>query len=135
MPTFKFLVKRLIACIYESLVLIAIWMLITWLFVLLFGGIASGASRLALQILLWVSAGAYFVLSWHKNGQTLALRAWKMKIVTSDNETLSFKLACLRYILASILLMFFGLTILWAFLDKDKLFLHDRLLNTKCVTV
>jgi len=135
MPTFKFLIKRLIACIYESLVLVAIWMLITWLFVLFFGGITNGASRLSLQVLLWISAGAYFVLSWYKNGQTLALKAWKMKVVTNDNETLSFKLACLRYVLASILVMFFGLAILWAFFDKDKLFLHDRLLNTKCVIV
>jgi uncharacterized RDD family membrane protein YckC len=135
MSTFKFLFKRLIACIYEALVLIAIWMLVTWLFVLFFGGVASGASRLSLQLLLWFSAGVYFVLSWGKSGQTLALKAWKMKIVSKDNATLSFKSASVRYLLASILIIPFGLTILWSFFDKDRLFLHDRLLNTKCVYV
>ena len=129
----KFLIKRLIACVYELLVLIAIWMLVTWLFLLCFHSAESPSMRLLLQVFLWLSAGVYFVLSWYRSGQTLALKAWKMKIVYHDNKTLSLTQACLRYILASLLMMPFGLTIVWSFFDKDHQFLHDRLLKTKCI--
>jgi uncharacterized RDD family membrane protein YckC len=129
----KFLIKRLIACLYDALILIAIWMLVTWFYIFSFGEILSPFQRLSLQMLLWLSAGVYFMFSWYKGGQTLALKAWKMKIVSQANVDLSFKVCFLRYVLASVLMMLFGLTLLWAFVDKDRLFLHDRLLNTKCI--
>jgi uncharacterized RDD family membrane protein YckC len=56
-----------------------------------------------------------------------------MKIVSQDNIGLTLKSACMRYVLASVLVMPFGLTLLWAFVDKNQLFLHDRLLKTKCI--
>jgi uncharacterized RDD family membrane protein YckC len=129
----KFLIKRLLACVYDALILIAIWMLVTWFYIICFGEISSAYEREVLQLLLWLSAGIYFIFSWCKGGQTLALKAWKMKIVSQDNTSLTLKNASLRYVLASVLVMPFGLTLLWAFVDKDRLFLHDRLLKTKCI--
>lgn len=131
--TYKFLLKRLLACMYELLILIALWMLVTWLYMYLFGLISNEFKRLGLQLLLWLSAGVYLVLSWHKLGQTLAMRAWKLKIVNADGTGLSLKQASLRYVVASVLAMLFGLTFIWAFIDKQKLFLHDRLLATRCI--
>ncbi|MGV3582735.1 MAG: RDD family protein [Methylophilus sp.] len=133
MSNYKFLIKRLIACFYDALILIAIWMLVTWIYIISFGEVSSTYQRSSLQLLLWLSSGVYFVFSWYKGGQTLALKAWKMKIVSQSNTNLAFKICFLRYILASVLLMLFGLTLLWAFMDRDRLFLHDRLLKTKCI--
>lgn len=133
MSNYKFLIKRLIACLYDALILIAIWMLVTWFYIICFGEVSSVYQRSLLQILLWLSAGVYFVFSWYKGGQTLALKAWGMKVVSQANTDLSFKICFLRYVLASVLMMLFGLTLLWAFVDKDRLFLHDRLLKTKCI--
>lgn len=133
MSNYKFLIKRLIACIYDALILIAIWMLVTWFYIICFGEVLSVYQRSLLQIFLWLSAGVYFIFSWYKGGQTLALKAWKMKVVSQANTGLSFKVCFLRYVLASVMMMLFGLTLLWAFVDKDRLFLHDRLLKTKCI--
>jgi uncharacterized RDD family membrane protein YckC len=133
MSNYKFLIKRLMACVYDALILIAIWMLVTWFYIISFGEVSTTYQRSSLQLLLWLSAGVYFVFSWYKGGQTLALKAWKMKIVSQSNNNLAFKICFLRYILASVLLMLFGLTLLWAFMDRDRLFLHDRLLKTKCI--
>jgi uncharacterized RDD family membrane protein YckC len=133
MSNYKFLLKRLVACVYDALILIAIWMVVTWFYIICFGEVSSAYQRMVLQILLWLSAGIYFIFSWYKGGQTLALKAWKMKIVSQDNIGLTLKSACMRYVLASVLVMPFGLTLVWAFVDKNQLFLHDRLLKTKCI--
>ncbi|MGZ8271494.1 MAG: RDD family protein [Methylophilus sp.] len=133
MSNYKFLIKRLIACVYDALILIAIWMLVTWFYIISFGEVSSTYQRSSLQLFLWLSAGVYFIFSWYKGGQTMALKAWKMKIVSHANTDLSFKVCFLRYALASVLIMLFGSTLFWAFLDKDRLFLHDRLLKTKCI--
>lgn len=128
--------KLFAACIYELLLLIALWMLFTWIFVKVFGDATVGYKRFGLQLVLWLCTGAYFVWCWCKSGQTLAAQTWKIKLVTQSSEnrqnnTLSFKQACLRYALASACLLACGLGYFWAFIDKNGLFLHDRLLKTR----
>lgn len=127
------LIKRFAACVYELLLLIAIWLACAAIFVMLFGNADTGWKRLGLQLLLWLVAGAYFVWCWHKSGQTLAAQAWKIKLVNAQNETLSIQQAILRYALASACLLAAGLGFLWALVDKNQLFLHDRLLKTRLI--
>lgn len=130
--------KLFAACVYELLLLIALWMLCTWIFVSLLGEATAGYKRYLLQLVLWLCTGAYFVWCWCKSGQTLATQTWKIKLVTQSSEnqqnnTLSFKQACLRYALASLFLLACGLGYLWALIDKNGLFLHDKLLKTRFI--
>lgn len=119
------------ACVYELLILIAIWMLFTWLYVSLFGDATHGSKRFFLQLLLWFISGIYFVVCWVKTGQTLAMQAWKMKIVGPNGNLLSWRLATLRYVLASILVLMFGLSLLYMLVNRQRLFLHDRLVGSR----
>jgi uncharacterized RDD family membrane protein YckC len=123
------------ACVYELLILIAIWMLFTWLFVTVFGDATQGYKRLLLQVLLWMVTGVYFVLCWVKTGQTLAMQVWKMKVVNHEGQLLTVKQALVRYLLATLLMMVFGIGFLYMFINKKRLFLHDHFLNTRCVLV
>ena len=125
--------KLFAACIYELLLLIALWMLCTWIFVSLLGDATHGNKRYFLQLFLWLVTGAYFVWCWHKSGQTLATKTWKIKLVNKQNTTLSIKQCCIRYALASASILACGLGYIWALLDKDSLFLHDRLLKTRFI--
>lgn len=128
------LLKRLAACLYELLSLVAIWLLCTALFLSLFGNADTSLKRLCLQLFLWVMTGAYFVICWIRTGQTLAAQAWKIRVVNAKGETLSAPKAIFRYVLASVsLVSLLGLGFLWALFDKDRLFLHDRLLKTHFV--
>jgi len=129
------LVKRLAASVYELLSLIAVWLLCTFVFVLFFGGVETAIERYALQLILWVVAGIYFVVCWRKTGQTLAAQAWKIKLVNMDNNPISLKQALLRYILATLSLLVLGAGFLWALVDKEQLFLHDRILNTRIINI
>ena len=128
-------IKLFAACVYELLLLIALWMLFTWIFVRVFGDATGGYKRYVLQLVLWLATGAYFVWCWCKSGQTLATQTWKIKLVTQgsenqQNNTLSPKQAVIRYALASACLLACGLGYFWALIDKNGLFLHDRLLKT-----
>ena len=133
------------ACIYELLLLLALWMLCTWIFLSLFGDATSHYKRTFLQLFLWLITGAYFVWCWTKTGQTLAAKTWKIKLVTQNlanqdltnqqNVNLNTQQAMIRYALASASIVACGLGFFWALVDKDGLFLHDRLLKTRFIRV
>jgi uncharacterized RDD family membrane protein YckC len=127
--------KLFAACVYELLLLIALWMFCTWIFVRIFGDATGGYKRYALQLFLWLATGAYFVWCWCKTGQTLASKTWKIKLVNLQNTTLSMQQALIRYALGSASLLACGAGFFWAFVDKDGLFLHDRLLKTRFIKV
>jgi uncharacterized RDD family membrane protein YckC len=125
---------KLGACfIYDTLVVIAISFFCGWLFLWLVGDATHGAKRYALQLFLWLSVGVYFVWCWSKSGQTLAMQTWKLKVVDQQLQLLTIKTAVARYVLACISLMLLGLGFLWAIVDRDKLFLHDRLLRSRII--
>ena len=128
------------ACVYELLLLVALWMLCTWMFVGLFGDATSHYKRTFLQLFLWLVTGAYFVWCWTKTGQTLATKTWKIKLVTQNlanqqNVNLNKRQAIIRYALASASILACGLGFIWALVDKDRLFLHDRLLKMRFISV
>ena len=56
--------------------------------------------RWALQALLFVAIGAYFVYCWVRAGQTLAMKSWRLRVVDRDGSLLSPLRAVLRYLLA-----------------------------------
>ncbi len=127
---------KLGAClIYESLVIIALSFACALAFLLIAGDASHDIKRYVLQLFLWLSIGIYFVWCWQKSGQTLAMQTWRLKILDKNNQILTIKLAIARYILASASLMLFGFGFLWAIIDRDRLFLHDRLLQTQIIVV
>jgi uncharacterized RDD family membrane protein YckC len=116
--------------VYETLILIALWMAGTALFLALNGVDASLQSRWLLRGFLWFLSGIYFVWSWIKSGQTLAAQTWKVRLVDEQSSPLCLRQAILRYMLATISLLVFGLGFFWVLVDKDRLFMHDRMLKT-----
>jgi uncharacterized RDD family membrane protein YckC len=99
----------------------------------LFGDATAGNKRLFLQLILWMVTGIYFIWCWCKTGQTLATKTWKIKLVNQHDVTLDSRQALTRYALANLSLLACGAGFIWAFVDKDSLFLHDRLMKTRFV--
>lgn len=127
---------KLGAClIYEALVLIALFLLCTAVFVLVCGDATVGIKRYLLQLCLWLAAGVYFVWCWHRSGQTLAMHTWQLKLVNQEAQLLTLKAAMLRYVLASPSLLVLGIGFLWAIVRRDRLFLHDVWLKNRIIYV
>lgn len=125
---------KLGACLmYELLTIVAIIFVSTGLFLIIAGDASHGVKRLFLQLFLWLVVGAYFIRCWIKTGQTLAMQAWKLRLIDEQSQLLTMQQAIVRYLLASLSMAFFGMGFLWAIVDKKKQFLHDRLLKYKVV--
>jgi uncharacterized RDD family membrane protein YckC len=126
--------RRLLSMLYESLVVFAIMFFAGLAFYGAANGRLSGGTRHAFQLYLFLVLGIYFVACWSRGGQTLPMQTWKLRLVRSENLPVGVGRALLRYVLAwPSLLLFFGGGILWAFLDRDRQFLHDRLAGTRIV--
>ncbi|MDI6747401.1 MAG: RDD family protein [Rhodocyclaceae bacterium] len=128
--------RRLAGMLYESLLLLGVLSALVLLPNLLVGVIWQVAMPgWALWVNVALAAGLYFVYQWHRNGQTLALKTWRIRIVTSaDGQPPSITRALFRYLLAwPSVLSVVGL--LWALIDRDRQFLHDRLSGTRIISV
>jgi uncharacterized RDD family membrane protein YckC len=116
---------------YDCLLIAALLFVATFLFTLMFGGIASAGQRYALQGLLWLVTGTYFLWYWTHGGQTLAMQTWRIRLIDHAGGGVCLKQGILRYIAATAGVLFFGAGLLWALLDREGLFLHDRLVGTR----
>lgn len=82
---------------------------------------------------VFVVLGAYFLWYWIHGGQTLAMQTWNIRLTTPSGAQPSSARLALRYVLAWPSLLYFGAGVLWAFFDRDRQFLHDRLAGTRLV--
>lgn len=77
--------------------------------------------------LAWV--GYFFVFFWAKSGQTLGMKAWRLRVQNTDGTKIS-KLTGMKRLVPTL----FGLGNLTVLFDrKNKLSLQDRLTNTEVV--
>ncbi len=84
-------------------------------------------------LLGWV--GAYLVYCWVRGGQTLAMKAWRLRLVTVDGGPVGLPRAMVRYVAAVAGTLPFAAGFLWALLDRDRQCLHDRIAGTRLVRV
>lgn len=72
--------RRLLAWIYDALVVLAILFVGSFLVLPLTGGMAVGAGNLPYQLWLLLLVALYFLLSWRYGGQTLGMRSWRLQL-------------------------------------------------------
>lgn len=77
---------------------------------------------------------AYFVWFWRRDGRTLAMKTWKIRLVARDGSRPSFDQLILRNLLAWPSIGLLGIGLFWALADRDRQFLHDRLSGTRLVS-
>jgi uncharacterized RDD family membrane protein YckC len=119
--------RRLASMVYEAVLLFAVGFFAAWLFFFASGGgdATAGAARHLLQLFIGLVFAAYFLWSWLRGGQTLAMKAWRIRLV----EVTPAK-ALIRFVLATLLVPTL-ISIAWSVFDRDRQFLHDRLAGTR----
>lgn len=126
--------RRLICMVYESLLLCGVTFFAGLLFLGIGGGTQNGWLRLLFQAYLFLVIGLYFVGSWRRSGQTLAMKTWRLRLVGANGARISMRQAMVRYVCAWPCLALGGIGIIYAMFDRDRQFLHDRLAGTKIVS-
>jgi len=121
--------RRLASMLYEALLLFAVAFFAAWVFLFASGGrdATVGWLRLALQLFIAAVFAAYFLSCWLRGGQTLAMKAWRIRLVEVTPRK-----ALARLLWAGIFVPT-GISIVWAWFDRDRQFLHDRLAGTRLV--
>ena len=125
--------RRLISLVYEGLILATVLMAGTLPAVMLTRTWEQWSARLTLQLWLIALCSCFYVWQWAGMGQTLPMKTWKLRLVAKNGTPLSHARALLRYAAALVSVATLGLGYLWALVDRDGLFLHDRLAGTRLV--
>jgi len=124
--------RRLAAGCYDLLLLVAVWMLVTLVIVAIRHGEPVPAGEFFYQLLLLTTAALFFITSWVRGGQTLGMRAWRLRVETVSGQPLDLQTAMLRFMAG---LCTGGLGLLWIWIDRDSLAWHDRISRTRVVLV
>ena len=129
--------RRLAAACYDALVLAALWMLTAAVLVPLSGGAITSnrpAWHAALQLCLLAVGYGFFGWFWTRDGQTLGMLAWRVKLIHAvDRGSVSWRQALIRYLAAIVSWAAFGLGFWWSLWDPQHKTWHDRLSGTELV--
>ena len=128
--------KRVLALVYDSLLIGAIVLVLSLLLVFVNGGYPESGSVVSfIQFLILVFVGPIFYsYFWIANkGQTTGMLAWKIKLVSMDETELNLKQTILRCLISIISFVCFGLGYFWIFYNKNNLSWSDILTKTKII--
>ncbi len=126
------LLRRLGALFYDSVLLLGILFFAT-LALLPFRGEAFGPHSLAYQAYLLGVAFLFFGGFWTHGGQTLGMRAWKIRLCSAEGGKVGWRQAGLRFVAALFSFGLFGLGFFSALADPEKRCWHDRIADTRIV--
>jgi len=141
-PPSAWIGRRLLSLLYDLFAAVPLWMLTAIPFVLLDVAISGDVRHnigpfSAMQWLLWLACwcvtGVYATWSWRRGGQTLGMRPWRLKVVGADGAPAPLQALWRRYAVGTLSLLAAGIGFWWAWFDRDRLALHDRLSGTRVV--
>lgn len=127
--------RRLAATGYDLLPLVGIWMGGAFVALLFVPGHQVPPGTLWFQLYLVALTAAYFGLSWLRCGQTIGMRAWKIRLVGADGQPCSPAMIAGRLLLTplSLLPLFAGVAA--AAFDPAGRMWHDRVAGTRVIRV
>ena len=126
------LFRRLAAILYDSLLIIAIWLITTLLLVSLISDRNPLRGPL-FQFGLYFEACLFYSYFWRLRGQTLGMQVWRIKLINPDRQTLSWQECFARLFFALVSISMLGLGFIWMLFDPAKLTWHDRASGTRVI--
>lgn len=93
------LLRRMAAMLYDGLLVLALWMVLGLVFVLL--GQWTGQPLTSVQLVVnLLAAWLFFTWFWTRNGQTLGMQAWTLRLHSEGGGPVHPRQATLRYLVA-----------------------------------
>lgn len=122
--------RRIAAMLYDGLLLLAILFVATAAGLPFNNGEAFASDNLYFLAYLVLVSYFFYVWFWTHGGQTLGLKAWRLKILTENGQPITWTQASIRFISAMLSWSVLGLGFIWVLIDKDNRTWHDRLSRT-----
>ena len=130
--------KRLAAALYDLLPLATLMMIGTALLLPFTGGAAMprlGLTHFAYQLFVFALIASYYIWSWHRGGQTIGMRAWRLRVQTQAGSSPDVRTASLRFAFSLVSVLALGLGLIWALFDRRRRMWHDRWTGTEVVEI
>lgn len=144
-PVTAALWRRLAAMVYDALLLTGVLVLASAVVTIPLGMalgragaeelFASAAFRWPFFLYCVAVLTAFHVWFWTHGGQTLGMKAWRIRAVLADGSPLGLRDALRRYGAAVLSWLPAGLGFWWSLVDPERLAWHDRLSGTRLVVV
>ena len=131
------LMRRLLALLYDSILIIGIYMS----YVILVTYLNGSALESQLEILFLQFSFIIFIFLFYcyflkfNNGQTLGMQVWKIKLVSSGNEEININKMVLRCALSMIFSLVFLSNFIFIIFNKERKTLGDYFSKTKLLKV
>jgi uncharacterized RDD family membrane protein YckC len=148
--------RRMAAFVYEGVLLFGVIFVAGLLYAVATQQRHALQGQAGLQIFVFLVLAAYFVVFWSRGGQTVAMRAWHIRLVTAQGEPVGRLRALCRYLAswlwfapALVAARIAGLRSIWeifallaagvlayallALLHPQRQFWHDALCGTRLV--
>jgi len=85
------------------------------------------------DLLLALVVASFYLIFWVNGGQTLGMRAWRLKVVDAELRPLGFSTAVKRCLAGIPTWLPAGLGFLWMLVDSQQLTWQDRLSGSRII--
>ena len=131
------LLRRLAAIVYDTLLVVPLIMVSVGLLLGLRYALGAAADSLLPPIIVQsvaiMSCIGFFGVFWMKNGQTLGMQAWRIKLIPSPGNELTFGRVVTRCGAALLSALCLGMGYAWCLFDRRGRTWHDYLSGTELV--
>ncbi len=118
--------------VYDSLLILAVWMITLGSLVAVQHGVVHGPG---VSSLLFLELYGFFTYFWMRDRRTLGMMAWRLEIRTDGGEPFSLAHATLRFIGGLLSFACLGLGYLWILVDPAGRSWSDMLSSSAVVHV
>ena len=127
--------RRLAAMAYDGLLLFALLIAANAILIPFLGFKPIQPDNHLYQIYLLYVIYLFFVWFWIHGGQTLGMKAWDIKLVADNGETVGWTQATVRFFGSIISWAILGGGFLWILFDKENRSFHDVISHTHLLRV
>lgn len=129
------LLRRLGAMFYDTLLVLALLFVATAAAMPFGGGARIAHDNPLFPAYLLAVIYLFFAWFWIHGGQTLGMRAWKLRVQRMDGRPLGWLQSLLRFMAAIAALLPLGLGLWWLLFDREGLAWHDRFSESEVVVL
>ena len=121
--------RQVFALGYELITSITIIFSSGFVVAALIGEIGTASSKIMTNVIPIVTVSLYYVICWRKTGQSLAQKAWGLKVTERNGELLSVSKSIKRVFLSGAFNLL-GVGIIFLLFSKPHRPLQDKILGT-----
>lgn len=123
--------RRLMAMVYDTFLVFALLLCAGGIVFAIRGGVAPPSNTSWYSLYLAGVAVAFFIGFWTHGGQTLGMRAWRLRLENNDGSHVTWRTALKRLGLACVSLAVLGCGFLIVVVDPEKRTWHGRRSGTR----